>query len=213
MINETLTVNQPTVSSLLEGQKVMPVVVIENTEQALGLAQAFIDGGIGCIEITLRNEYALTAIEEVKAAFPDMVLVAGTVNNAEDMHKVIEAGVDAVVSPGVLSELLDIAAKHQLPYLPGVATPSEIMLAMNAGLSECKLFPASVVGGIDALKAYSGPFKEVLFCPTGGIGSDDYLDYLALPNVMCVGGSWVAPSALIREQRWQEITQLCKALN
>lgn len=212
MLNKLENRQQKTVKELLNGQEVVPVVVIENQQQAVGLAQALLHGGISSIEITLRHEYALRAIEDVKNRFPDMLVIAGTVNTPEDMNNVINAGVDAVVSPGTVTELLDIARRHQVPYLPGVATPSEIMTAINAGLSECKLFPASIVGGISALKAYAGPFQGVSFCPTGGIGANDYRDYLSLPNVMCVGGSWITPATLIREQRWSEITDLCKSL-
>ena len=213
MLNKKDSTQIKTVKELLNGQQVVPVVVIENQQQAFGLAQALLDGGVSSIEITLRHEYGLQAIEEVKNRFPDMLVIAGTVNTPEDMDNVIKAGVDAVVSPGTSVELLEIARQQQVPYLPGVATPSDIMTAINAGLNECKLFPASVVGGVNALKAYAGPFQDVSFCPTGGVSGSNYRDYLALPNVMCVGGSWITPAAFIREQRWSEITQLCKSLS
>lgn len=201
------------VSALLGGQKVVPVVVIEDEEQALGLAQALLDGGISVIEITLRNAYGVKAIEVIKQRFPEMVVLAGTVNTEQQMADVVNAGVDGIISPGISVSLLQEAVRHNIPYLPGVGTASEVMLAIQHGLTECKLFPATVVGGIGALKAYNGPFSQVQFCPTGGVSEANYQDFLALPNVMCVGGSWLAPTALVREGKWSEITALCNAVS
>ncbi len=198
---------------MLGRQQVVPVVVIENEEQALGLAQALLDGGINVIEITLRNSYGVTAIEVIKKNFPDMVVLAGTVNVSEQMIAVMEAGVDAVISPGISKSLLKTAEKIGIPYLPGVATASDLMLATEFGISECKLFPATVVGGIGALKAFGGPFGDIMFCPTGGVSESNYLDFLALPNVMCVGGSWLAPAKMVREGDWPGITSLCRAIS
>jgi len=201
------------VSEMLDGQKVVPVVVIENQEQAMGLAQALLDGGVNVIEITLRNAYGIKAIELIKQRFPDMVVLAGTVNLPAQMVAVVKAGVDAIISPGITESLLKTAKQQGIPYLPGVATASDLMLAMEYGIRECKLFPATVVGGISALKAFSGPFSEIRFCPTGGVSESNYHDFLALPNVMCVGGSWLAPSKLVREGDWSAITELCKAVS
>ena len=200
-----------TVENLLQGQQIVPVVVIENKQQALGLAQALLDGGINVIEITLRNEYGVKAIEEVKKAFPDMLMLAGTVNNSQEAIDVVNAGAQGIVSPGITDSLLKTIMGLEVAYLPGVATPADVLLAMEAGLTECKLFPATVVGGIGALKAFGGPFGDIRFCPTGGVGADNYKDFLALSNVMCVGGSWIAPSAMIQAQDWAGITELSKA--
>lgn len=205
--------NKMLVSEMLNGQKVLPVVVIENQQQALGLAQALLDGGVNIIEITLRNAYGIKAIEIIKKNFPEMVVLAGTVNLTEQMVAVVKSGVDAIISPGITESLLKTAKQQGIPYLPGVATASEVMLAMEYGLRECKLFPATVVGGIGALKAFGGPFAEMKFCPTGGVSVSNYLDFLALPNVMCVGGSWLAPSTLVSNGDWQAITDLCKAIS
>jgi len=204
--------NKMVVSEMLGDQKVVPVVVIESEEQALGLAQALLDGGINVIEITLRNSYGVKAIEVIKLNFPEMVVLAGTVNLPAQMVAVVKAGVDAIISPGITENLLKTAKQQGIPYLPGVATASEVMLAMEYGLRECKLFPATVVGGLGALKAFSGPFGEMKFCPTGGVSESNYHDFLALPNVMCVGGSWVAPAKLVQAGDWQAITNLCKAI-
>lgn len=200
-----------TVGELLAGQEIVPVVVIETEQQALGLAEALLQGGVNVIEVTLRNAYGIKAIEVVKKQFPEMLTLAGTVNDSQAMRDVMGAGVDGVISPGLTQALLTTAFENQIPYLPGVATPSEIMLGMEYGLREFKLFPATVVGGIGAIKAYGGPFPDLKFCPTGGVGENNYQDFLNLPNVMCVGGSWLAPADLIREHDWQGITKLCQA--
>lgn len=204
--------NQPLVSDLLGEQKVVPVVVIENEEQAHGLAKALLDGGVTVIEITLRNAYGIKAIELMKQHYPEMVVLAGTVNTPNQLASVVKAGVDGVISPGITKSLLEAAQEQGIPYLPGVGTASEVLLAIEYGLRECKLFPATVVGGIGALKALNGPFPNMQFCPTGGVSEDNYKDFMALPNVMCVGGSWIAPSNLVADQNWSEITARCKTV-
>lgn len=204
--------NRMAVSEMLGDQQVVPVVVIDNEEQAIGLAQALLDGGINVIEITLRNSYGIKAIEVIKKKFPEMIVLAGSVNLATQMVAVVNVGADAIVSPGITESLLATAEQQGVPYLPGVATASEILLAMEHGITECKLFPATVVGGIGALKAFGGPFGEVTFCPTGGVSESNYPDFLALSNVMCVGGSWIAPTKLVRAGDWAAITALCKAV-
>lgn len=201
--------NVQSVESLLQGQKIVPVVVIENKSQALGLAQALLDGGISVIEITLRNDFGLAAIEIVKQAFPEMLIVAGTVTVPQEMKDAVNAGAQGIVSPGITSSLVATAADLGVAYLPGVATSSDILLANENGINECKLFPATVVGGIGALKAFNGPFPKIRFCPTGGVGANNFKDFLALPNVMFVGGSWVTPSSMIRSEDWSSITELC----
>lgn len=199
------------VSELLNGQKIVPVVVLDNRDQALGLADALLEGGISSIEITLRNEYAMQAIREVKQNFPEMVTLAGTVKTSDAMLEVVEAGADGVVSPGLTDALLATARENSVPILPGVGTASEVLKAIEYGLSECKLFPATVVGGVAALKAFGGPFSEIRFCPTGGVAEDNFLDFLALANVMCVGGSWIAPANLISSGDWSAISEKCRS--
>ena len=141
-----------------------------------------------------------------------MMVLAGTVTSAEQMRAVVDAGADAIVSPGISISLLETAKQCGIPYLPGVATASDVMLAMEYGLNECKLFPATVVGGISALKAFNGPFGNINFCPTGGVNASNYHDFLALPNVMFVGGSWLTPTNAVRGLDWATITQLCKEI-
>ena len=149
------------VSELLNGQQIVPVVVLEDSASTRGLSQALLDGGVNVIEVTLRNEFGIKAIAQIKQEFPDMVVLAGTVNTVADMHAVAEAGVDGVISPGLTPALLRAANELSLPYMPGVATSSEVLTAIEHGLSECKLFPASVVGGVSALKAFGGPFPSI----------------------------------------------------
>ncbi len=201
------------VSELVIGQKVVPVVVIENEEQAMAIPQALLDGGINVIEITLRHPYALQAIELIKKEFPQMVIMAGTVCTADQMRASVDAGAGSIVSPGITNSLLTAARELNIPYLPGVATASNILQAGEFGIKECKLFPATVVGGIAALKAFGGPFGDIRFCPTGGVSASNFEDFLALPNVMFVGGSWLVPSKLVAAGDWQGITQLCKAVD
>ncbi len=203
----------PTVESQLNGQQVVPVVVINNKEEALGLPQALIDGGINVIEITLRNDFGIKAIEEVNKSFPDMLVLAGTVKTSQEAIDVVNAGAKGIVTPGVTDALLNTIDGLDVSYLPGVTSPSDVLMAVEYGLSECKLFPASVVGGIGMLKAMNGPFPSIRFCPTGGVGSGNFKDYLALNNVMFVGGSWVAPSSMIEAQDWVGIIELCRAAN
>lgn len=202
----------PLISQLLGEQKVVPVVVIENKDQARGLARALLDGGVNVIEITLRHRYGISAIELIKKEFPEMLVLAGTVNSFEQMQAVDRVGVDGVISPGITPSLLKTAKDNGIPYLPGIATASEALIAIEAGLSECKLFPASVVGGVGALKAFSGPYPDLRFCPTGGVSEANYQEYLSLSNVMCVGGSWIASSVMIQGGRWSEITDQCRRL-
>lgn len=207
-MRESTSTIQP-VSELLNGQTLIPVVAVDDAEQALGLAGALLDGGVSVIEVTLRSDFGIAAIELIKERYPEMLVLAGTVNTAALYSQVVAAGVDGIISPGISRTLLETARQYNIAYLPGVATSSEILLAIEYGLNECKLFPAEVVGGVSALKALAGPFPDIKFCPTGGVSSQNYQDYLALDNVMCVGGSWIAPSAMIRAHDWAGITQRC----
>ena len=200
-------------SQMLANEKTVPVVAVENAEQAVGLSQALIEGGVGVIEVTLRNAFGLEALKLIKREVPDMILLAGTVNSAAQLQQVADAGVDGVISPGLTPLLAKTANDLKMPYLPGAASAFDILLAIEYGLSELKLFPASIVGGIPALKAFSGPFPNIKFCPTGGVSDSNYKEYLALDNVMCVGGTWFATSDQIKRYAWDEIINNCRALS
>ncbi len=187
---------------------VMPVVVIEDAATALPLARALLSGGIRAVEITLRTPAALDAIQAIATQVPEMAVGAGTLLNAQDLRDVRAAGAAFGVSPGCTPGLL--AAADDWPYLPGVMTPSEAMSAFDAGHKTLKLFPAASAGGPALLRAMSGPLAQALFCPTGGITPASAPEYLALANVACVGGSWIAPLALLRAGDWAGISRLAR---
>jgi 2-dehydro-3-deoxyphosphogluconate aldolase / (4S)-4-hydroxy-2-oxoglutarate aldolase len=193
------------IDRMLHRGPVVPVVVIDEATHAVPLARALLAGGIGVIEVTLRSDAALDSLARIARDVPEMILAAGTVTTAAQLRSVRDAGAVAAISPGLTDALL--AASHDLamPLLPGIATASELMRGLDAGLSRFKLFPASAVGGVALLQAFAGPFAHARFCPTGGIGIDQAPDYLALPNVVCVGASWVASRADVAAQRWDPI--------
>ena len=194
--------------SILKLQPVVPVLVIKDLAHAVPLARALVAGGLKAIEITLRTPVALQAIRAVADEVEDAVPGAGTVLNAKQYHQAVEAGSQFIVSPGTTLELLDVARKSPVPLLPGAATPSEVMSLREEGYEILKFFPAEQAGGAAYLKSLSSPLAGMMFCPTGGITPDNARDYLSLPNVVCVGGSWVAPNALVEAGDWDGITRL-----
>jgi len=194
--------------SILKLQPVVPVLVIKDLAHAVPLARALVAGGLKAIEITMRTPVALQAIRAVADEVEGAVPGAGTVLNAKQYHQAVEAGSQFVVSPGTTLELLDVARKSPVPLLPGAATPSEVMALREEGYEVLKFFPAEQAGGAAYLKSLSSPLAGMLFCPTGGITPDNARDYLSLPNVVCVGGSWVAPNALVETGDWDGITRL-----
>jgi len=187
---------------------VIPVIVIDDIEQAVPLARALVDGGVRVLEVTLRTPVALDAIRAIAREVPDAIVGVGTISRVEHFEQAIQAGARFGVSPGLTRELVDAAHASRLPLLPGVMTPSDVIRARNAGFFALKLFPAQQAGGIGMLKALSGPFPDVTFCPTGGVTPTSAPDFLALPNVGCVGGSWLTPPAMVKAGDWQEITAL-----
>lgn len=197
--------------AILGKSPVVPVLTIERVEDAVPLGRALVAGGLPVLEVTLRTPAGLGAIEALADHVPEALVGVGTLLSAEDVAASQEAGAIFGVSPGATAELVDATQRRKLPFLPGVATASEAMAVAARGLHFVKLFPASVVGGIPALKALAGPLSAMTFCPTGGIGEADFLDYLKLPNVICVGGSWVAPADAIRAGDWKRIEALARA--
>lgn len=188
--------------------RVLPVVTAHDVDSTVALAVALRDGGMGAMEITLRTPPALDAIAAVRESVPEMVVGSGTVTGPEELHRAIDAGCSFHVSPGITAQLMDAVAEAGVDLVPGVSTASDIMLGMGYGLDCFKLFPAVPVGGIALLKALAGPFPELAFCPTGGLNPENFRDFLALPNVVCCGGSWMVAPELVREARWDEITLL-----
>ncbi|MEZ5812709.1 MAG: 2-dehydro-3-deoxy-phosphogluconate aldolase [Rhizobiaceae bacterium] len=206
-----MTQKKDALLTILEGQPVIPVVKINRLADAVPLARALAAGGLPAIEITLRTPDALDAIRLVAEEVEDAIVGAGTVLTPRQYDKVVQAGAQYVVSPGTTQELLDAAHESDIPLLPGAVTPSEIMSIYEEGYSILKFFPAEQAGGAPFLKALSSPLAGIRFCPTGGISAANATDYLKLPNVICVGGSWVAPDDLLEAGAWDKIEALAKA--
>lgn len=189
---------------------VVPVVVLEDLKSAIPMAEALVRGGLPVIEVTLRTPVGLDAIYEISRAVPGAVVGAGTVNRPEQLVDSLEAGAKFIVSPGATPSLVYAASSAAVPYLPGAATASEMLALLEEGISHQKFFPAEASGGVPALKSFAAPLAEVKFCPTGGIDVKSAEDYLALPNVICVGGSWVTPSKLVKAGDWDAIEKLAR---
>lgn len=199
-----------TIGDILSASPVIPVVTIEDAADAVPLAQALVRGGVRVVEVTLRTKAAFDAIKAIAAGVPEILLGVGTVLKPADLEAAARAGATFAISPGTTPSLLAAAKNAPIPFLPGVATPSEIMAAVEAGFGHLKFFPASVFGGPDAMKAFAGPFPSLRFCPTGGVTAENAARYLALPNVVCVGGSWLTPAAAVAARHWGEVERLAR---
>ena len=196
--------------NILAGHSVIPVITLDRVEDAVPLAQALVAGGLKVLEVTLRTEAAVEGIREIVKHVPDAIVGTGTVCNEQQIKLCEDLGCQFMISPGATDKLLEAGAQSSVPFLPGVASVSELMRGMEYGHRDFKFFPAEAAGGTSVLKAFAGPFGDVRFCPTGGIGLHNVVEYLALPNVLCVGGSWIAQTNLIRQQAWSEIETLAR---
>jgi len=192
----------------LQAVPVVPVIVLQRSSDAVPVAEALIEGGIPIFEITLRTEAGLPSIEEVAKRFPEALTGAGTVLDKVQARQAIDAGSRFIVSPGWDDGVVETAQAAGIPVVPGVATASEVQRAYNHGLRLLKLFPAGIAGGIPMLKALSSVYSEVSFVPTGGVSAGNLADFLALPNVKAVGGSWLTPAKAIADGQFEEITRL-----
>jgi 2-dehydro-3-deoxyphosphogluconate aldolase/(4S)-4-hydroxy-2-oxoglutarate aldolase len=199
------------IHTVLRTGPVMPVIVLDNVADAVPLARALVAGGIRVLEVTLRTAAALDAIRAIAREVPDAILGAGTVVLPADLEAAAAAGARFAVSPGASPDLLDAGRQGPIPLLPGVMTPSDVINALAAGYTAMKLFPAAQAGGLGMLKALAGPFPQVRFCPTGGIDAASAPAFLALPNVACVGGSWLTPADRVRAGDWAAISALARA--
>ena len=197
-----------TALQVMQDSPVIPVIVLTDAGQAVQMARALVAGGIRMLEVTLRTPQALACIEAIARDVPEAVVGAGTVRNAADAQASAMAGARFIVSPGYTTALGQASRDAGLPLLPGVATGSEIMMALGDGLYELKFFPAMQAGGPAMLKAWGGPFSDVRFCPTGGVNAANALEFLALPNVVCVGGSWLTPPDVLARGNWAQVTAL-----
>ena len=193
------------IKDIMNASPVIPVMVINNLEHAVPLAHALVEGGLKVLEITLRTPVALEAIRSIKAEVPNAIVGAGTIINIDTLNQAIDAGSEFLVSPGVTNSLINHAIYSGVPILPGGATPSEAMKLMEKGITAMKFFPAEAAGGVPMLKSIGGPLPQITFCPTGGINPENAKQYLALNNVACIGGSWMAPANLVDAEDWDEI--------
>jgi 2-dehydro-3-deoxyphosphogluconate aldolase/(4S)-4-hydroxy-2-oxoglutarate aldolase len=198
------------VRDLLAGNTVIPVIVIDRVEDAVPLAKALIAGGLKVLEVTLRTAAAVEGIRQIVQHVPGAIVGTGTVCSADQIKLSEDLGCQFMVSPGSTDKLLAAAAQSSIGLLSGISSASEMMRCMEHGYQDFKFFPAEAAGGAAMIKSLSGPFSEARICPTGGIGLHNVMEYLSLPNVLCVGGSWICPAQLVRDQRWDEIEQLAR---
>ncbi|MGM0767282.1 MAG: bifunctional 4-hydroxy-2-oxoglutarate aldolase/2-dehydro-3-deoxy-phosphogluconate aldolase [Pseudomonadota bacterium] len=198
------------IRAVLDSSPLIPVISINNLNDAVPLCRALVEGGINVLEITLRTEHGIQAIERVREAIPEAWVGAGTVTSVAQYRQVESAGAQFVITPGVTEALLEFGLTSEAPLLPGISTISELMVGYSLGYREFKFFPAEVSGGIPALRAFRGPFPDVSFCPTGGIRRDSARAYLALENVRSVGGSWLTPADAIDSKDWARITGIAQ---
>jgi 2-dehydro-3-deoxyphosphogluconate aldolase/(4S)-4-hydroxy-2-oxoglutarate aldolase len=205
-----MTVKQEKLATLFTQATIIPVLTIERVEDAVPLARALVAGGVRVLEVTLRTPVAIEAAKAIMAHEPVAIVGIGTILNGDDLARAEDVGAQFGISPGATPELLEAAAASGLPFAPGIATASELMLALSHGFNLVKFFPAEQSGGIKALRALAGPFPDARFCPTGGIGEANAAAWLAEPNVVAVGGSWLCPAADIRSGNWAGITAMCQ---
>ncbi|MCX7266744.1 MAG: bifunctional 4-hydroxy-2-oxoglutarate aldolase/2-dehydro-3-deoxy-phosphogluconate aldolase [Limnohabitans sp.] len=205
-----VTLDRLSALQVMQDAPVIPVIVLHDVAHAVPMARALVAGGIRMLEVTLRTPQALACMEAIAKAVPQAVVGAGTVRTAADAQAAVNAGAQFAVSPGYTPALGQACRDHGLALLPGVATGSEIMLAQEGGYTELKFFPAMQAGGPAMLKAWSGPFFDVRFCPTGGVTSENAAEFLSLPNVLCVGGSWLVPADAMAQGDWARIETLAR---
>ncbi len=199
------------IQAILALAPAIPVLVIDDLDDAVPLAKALCAGGLRVLEVTFRTPAAQEAIVAMREAVPEAVVGAGTILDQRGIDAATSAGSAFLVSPGAGPKLLDAFVACGTPFLPGIATPSEAMTLLERGITHMKFFPAEPAGGVSMLRSIGGPLPDLRFCPTGGVSESNAPDYLALPNVVCVGGSWMAPTKLVRAKRWDEIERLARA--
>lgn len=198
------------IDAIMDKAPVLPVLTIHDLETAAPLAEALFEAGLPVVEVTLRTPVALEAIAAMREAVPGMIVGAGTVLAEDNLARVEKAGAAFAISPGATRALYQAAQKSSIPFVPGVATASEVMTGLEFGWSRFKFFPAEAAGGTAALKSWGGPLPDVRFCPTGGISAGNAADYLRQENVMTVGGSWMVPADAVREHDWKRIAALAR---
>ncbi len=200
-------------AALLKLGPLIPVITIHHLDDAVPLARALVAGGVRLLEITLRTEVGIAAAEAIGRCVPEAVVGVGTVLTPEDLTRAVGVGARFALSPGATRDLLDAARTAPIPFLPGIATASELMEAANRGFKTVKFFPASSMGGLNGLRALTAPFPTTRFCPTGGVGEDNVADWLAIKGVVAVGGSWLTPSEEVSRKDWTSITQRAEQIS
>lgn len=198
------------IQSIFAKQRLLPIIQADTVEQGIAVTAAMKKAGLSIVEVVLRNEQALALAKEIKATFPELTLGVGTVYNTEILDKAVNAGADFIVTPATTPKLTEALLSCGKPVLPGVSTLSDMATMLEHGITEMKLFPANIVGGIGMLKAVSSLFKEASFCPTGGVTADNLPEFLSQPNVFAAGGTWVTPKAAVANEQWDEITKACE---
>lgn len=196
-------------SSLMGSQTLLPIIQADSAEQGVNIAKAMAASGLKLVEVVLRTEGALDALMAIKQQVPELLVGAGTIINETILHQAIDAGADFIVTPAVSEKLLGYLVDCDIPVLPGVSNTGDILMAREFGFTELKLFPASLSGGVPFLSAVSNIFKDIKFCPTGGISAQNSDEYLSLKNVIAVGGTWVCPNDWVINEDWQSITDAC----
>lgn len=197
-------------AGILADNPIIPVITISNVADAVPLARALIKGGITALEVTLRTPAAPDAIERIVKEVPDAIVGVGTIRSAGDVAQAARLGAKFLVSPGTTGGIYRAVAQAKIPFLPGIATASELLAALDQGFDTVKFFPAVPAGGLAAIKALAGPFPNARFCPTGGVSEANFLDWLAVPEIVAVGGSWLAPASAIKAGKWGEITTIAR---
>lgn len=200
-------------SSLMSSQTLLPIIQTNSPEEGVNIAKAMAEAGLTLVEVVLRTPSSLSALTAIKTQVPELMVGAGTVLNDDTLSQALQAGSDFIVTPAVSAQLLESLSKVSVPVLPGVSNTGEILLAREYGFTEQKLFPAQLSGGAAFLSAISSVFQDVTFCPTGGVNQSNKHDFLSLPNVFAVGGTWVSPKAMVEAEDWAGITQACKLAN
>lgn len=194
-------------ADLLRDAGVLPVITVHTLDEARAIADALLEGGLNTLELTLRTPVAIDALALLKRERPDIVIGAGTILNADNIRAAVDAGADFLVTPGTPAALADALVDSSIPAVPGAATPTEFMALRERGFRNCKLFPASAVGGLAMLKGLAGPLHDMRFCPTGGISESNAAEFLAQPNVLCIGGSWMLDKAWIAAGDWARVRE------
>lgn len=200
-------------SSLMGNQILLPIIQADSPTQGVAIAKAMREAGLTLVEVVLRTESSLVTLSAIKTEFPDLIVGAGTVTNADILKQALEAGADFIITPAVSEKLLEHLSTCGVPVLPGVSNTGEILLAREFGYQELKLFPAALSGGAKFLAAISSIFQDIKFCPTGGVTAENKADYLSLSNVFAVGGTWVVKKEWLADDNWQAITDACIAGN